>query len=205
MVSSISAAVFTLAAYVLGSFPTAYIVGKRRYHRDITKIGSKNVGALNTWKELGWKPGLFVLVVDTIKGVVVMAAILLLGVGEALALAAAIAVTIGHNFSFFLKFKGGKGLTVVFGLSIVILPLFTLISVAALLVVFFFTRSIVWAFFVSLIILNWLTIATGQPAAQVGLCIILSVIVVATHFWRTRYATFAALRKFDLVRLGKIQ
>jgi len=197
--------VFTAFAYVFGSFPTAYILGKRVYGTDITRVGSRNVGTVNAWRELGWRAGVAVLILDTGKGVVVMALILFLGLSEWSAFAAAMSVTIGHNFSIFLRLKGGKGAAVVFGLSLVILPVLTILAIATLSIAYYFTRSVVWSFFAGLVALNALTIATGQPAAQVGLCLSLSFLVVATHLWRTRREFIHAVRTLNVAQLGRIE
>lgn len=197
--------VFTAFAYLFGSVPTAYILGKRLYGRDITQIGSRNVGAVNAWREFGWRAGATVLILDTGKGVLVMALILSLGLNEWVALAAAMAVTIGHNFSIYLRLKGDKGAAVVFGLSFVILPVLTLLAIAIIPIVYSLTRSIIWSFFAGLVALNTLIIATGQPAAQVGLCLSLSILVVVTHLWRTRRDFIHAVRTLNVARLGQIE
>jgi len=197
--------VFTAFAYVLGSVPVAYILGKRLYGRDITQVGSRNVGTVNAWREFGWRAGVAVLILDTGKGVLVMTLILALEGSEWVAFAAAMAVTIGHNFSIFLRLKGGKGAAVVFGLSLVILPVLTLLAIAIVLTVYPLTRSIIWSFFAGLVALNTLTIATGQPAAQIGLCLSLSFLVVATHLWRTRREFIRAARTFNVAKLGQIE
>jgi acyl phosphate:glycerol-3-phosphate acyltransferase len=104
-----------VAAYLIGSFPTAYIVGKLN-GIDIFKVGSGNMGATNVNRALGSKWGLFVLVCDALKGAL---AVLL---GRALypqdivlaSVVAGLAVILGHNWSFFVrvitgKLRGGKG------------------------------------------------------------------------------------------------
>ena len=197
--------ILVLLAYLLGAVPTAYLIGKRFHGIDITQVGNHNVGTVNSWRELGWRSGIVVLILDGAKGAVVMAMILIFGLSELIAFAMAIAVTIGHNFSVFLNFKGGKGAAVVLGLSLVIFPVLTLITVLVIPIVYYFIRSIIWSFFAALVVLNVLNIVTGQPAAQVGLCITLSLVVVATHLWRERRNVISALQKFDFVRLGQIE
>ena len=191
-------------AYIIGSIPIAYLLGKRSII-DITKVGSKNVGTVNVWRSLGWRPGMSVLVFDVGKGVFIMALALGLGLSEWLAFSLAMAVTIGHNFSLFLGFKGGKGAAVVFGLSLVILPIITLLAVISLPIVFYLTRSIVWSFFTGLVVLNVLTVTTAQPAAQIALCFSLSLVVVATHLWRIRHDLLPTLRRLDFVRFGQTE
>ena len=197
--------ILTLFAYLIGSIPTAYILGKQFYGRDITKLGNQNVGTVNAWREFGWRIGVTVLILDMAKGAAVMALILVFDVTEVAAFAMALVVTIGHNFSIFLNFKGGKGAAVVLGLSLVILPLLTILTVMTIPLMYYFIRSIIWSFFAALVVLNLLTIVTGQPAAQVGLCITLSFVVIGTHIWRERRNFIEALQKFDFARLGQIE
>ena len=197
--------VFITFAYLLGAFPTAYILGKLFYGKDITQLGNQNVGTVNAWREFGWKTGIAVLIIDMMKGAIVMALILILGASEMIAFAAAIAVTLGHNFSVFLKFEGGKGAAVVLGLSLVILPMLTILAMLTIPIVYRFTRSVVWSFLTSIIILNLLIILTGQPASQVGLCITLGLVVIATHIWRTRKDFIVAIRALDFARFGQVE
>jgi len=197
--------ILTIFAFVLGSVPSAYILGKKFHGVNIKQIGNKNVGTVNAWRNLGWKTGLSVLILDAGKGAAVMALILALGIGEWLAFAMALAVTLGHNFSIFLNFKGGKGAAVVLGLSLVILPILTLLTLLIIPVTYYFVKSIIWSIFAAFVVLNILTITTGQAAAQVGLCVVLSIVVIATHLWRERREFLPAIYKFDLTRLGRIE
>ena len=104
-----SAAIAILCAYLIGSFPTAYIVGRLRRGIDIREVGSRNMGAMNVVYTIGVAYGILVLIVDIAKGV---AAILLaqwLGTPFEIQLAAGATAVIGHGFPVFLKFRGGKG------------------------------------------------------------------------------------------------
>jgi glycerol-3-phosphate acyltransferase PlsY len=145
----IEPAIVTTIAYLTGSIPTAYLLGRRLAGIDITRLGSGNSGTINAWRYLGWRAGIAVLVLDAAKGAAVMGLILALDLSESAALAAAIAVTLGHNFSVFMRFRGGKGVAVVFGLSLVVLPALTAVSLAVLPVTYYFTRGIVWSFLAS--------------------------------------------------------
>ena len=106
-----------IACYLLGSFPTSYLVGKILKGIDIRKHGSGNVGATNTFRVLGAAPGILVLVVDIAKGLVTVSLIapyIASHFDTSLTLAwlkilAGISVIAGHNWSVFLHFKGGKG------------------------------------------------------------------------------------------------
>lgn len=113
-------------AYLLGSIPFAYIFSKAFKGEDIRKKGSGNTGTANTLRNYGWGLGLLTLAGDILKGV--LAAIIGLSIAgqNGLYIAAVFAVT-GHNFSVYLKFKGGKGVATTTGVLLVIQPLPTVI------------------------------------------------------------------------------
>jgi glycerol-3-phosphate acyltransferase PlsY len=103
------------AAYLLGSVPTGYWLGLAR-GIDIRTVGSGNIGATNTFRALGRTMGVIALVADILKGFAAVAVFPLLaehlGFGGdvvLLQIVCALAAIAGHNWTIFLKFKGGKG------------------------------------------------------------------------------------------------
>lgn len=106
-----------IVCYLIGSIPTAYIFGKLLKGIDIREHGSGNVGATNVFRVLGKNPGSAVLVLDILKGVVAVAFVadffLLTDVVYRVLLA--VVVVCGHNWTIFLRFKGGKGIATSFG------------------------------------------------------------------------------------------
>jgi glycerol-3-phosphate acyltransferase PlsY len=119
-------------AYLLGSIPTGYLTGKAR-GVDIRAAGSGNIGATNTFRVMGKSAGIFVLAVDCLKGFVAVkflapAVPVWLGLarGEAradwLSLCAAAAVVMGHNYTCWLRFKGGKGVATSCGVLLALAP-----------------------------------------------------------------------------------
>ena len=119
-----------LAAYLVGAFPTAYVVGRLR-NIDITKEGSGNVGGTNALRVLGVGPGIAVAVTDFLKAVIptyVALNVLDLPLWQALAVAAA--AIIGHNWSVYIGFKGGKGIACTIGVAAVLFPGVLLVSLA---------------------------------------------------------------------------
>src|SRR4026209_2673463 len=112
----------TLGAYLLGSIPTGYLVAKAR-GIDIRKVGSGNIGATNVFRVLGKPAGIFVLMVDASKGFVAcyfvgpLAYRWLAGplandstTHEFLKITGGFLAILGHNYTCWLKFKGGKGI-----------------------------------------------------------------------------------------------
>lgn len=97
------------AGYLLGSFPTAYIVGRLRKGVDIRNVGSRNLGAMNVFYKVGFIDGLLTLAGDIGKGAAGVAVARALGTGLVVEMLAGVAVVVGHNFPVFLKFRGGRG------------------------------------------------------------------------------------------------
>ena len=183
-----------MVAYLLGSIPSAYLVGRFLRHVDIRRVGSKNPGALNTYRQLGKVVGLGVLIADAGKGALaIYLAKWLSGSGWPMDVAA-VAVLVGHNWSAYLRFTGGKGLAVLLGLSLAIMPLLTLLTILFTLAMLLVTRRVVVSFVVGIIFLNGLVIGTQQPGSQIVVCLVLSLLVGGTHFYRARPALLTALR-----------
>ncbi|UYY99651.1 glycerol-3-phosphate 1-O-acyltransferase PlsY [Peribacillus frigoritolerans] len=94
-------------SYLLGSIPTALIVGKIGYGIDIREQGSGNLGATNTFRTLGVKAGIIVTVVDILKGTTAGLLPVIFSIDINILLIGLFA-SIGHSFPIFAKFKGGK-------------------------------------------------------------------------------------------------
>lgn len=107
--TALKIAIAIISAYILGSIPTAYIVGRIRKKTDIRQVGTRNMGAMNVFYEVGFLWGVVVLVGDVGKGVASMAIAEALGVHEYIYLLAGLVAVLGHSFPLFLGFKGGKG------------------------------------------------------------------------------------------------
>jgi len=114
-----------LISYLIGSIPSAYLWVKIFRKSDITKEGTGNVGAMNTYDVTGsFLLGLLVLLSDAGKAYLTLLLIKWLIPGEFIQiLISAFFVIIGHNFSVYLRFKGGRGLASAFGVSLFIAPI----------------------------------------------------------------------------------
>ncbi|MGB7745865.1 MAG: glycerol-3-phosphate 1-O-acyltransferase PlsY [Verrucomicrobiia bacterium] len=142
--------VMAMAAYLLGSIPTGYLVARAR-GIDIRTVGSGNIGATNAFRILGIPAGSFVLVADGLKGFAASAwladfVIQLFAVApeqiEYLRIVAGICAVLGHNFTCWLKFKGGKGIATSAGVYFALAPLAAGISLGTWVVVFALGRYV---------------------------------------------------------------
>ncbi len=134
-----------LIGYLLGSLPFGYLVA-RAHGVDIFKVGSGNPGATNVKRVLGSKAGNTVFALDALKGAVSAAWPLLpflnLPDARVMGLVGVIAAVLGHSFSMFTKFKGGKGVATAAGGLVVLIPLASLIGGAVWVLTFFITRYV---------------------------------------------------------------
>ncbi len=119
-----------VASYLLGSLPTSWIVVKLVKGQDLRKLGSGNLGATNLYRQLGWRWAVPAALIDVGKGVV---PVLLFGPraggGDILALLLGITAVLGHVFSVFVNFKGGKGVATGAGVMIGLAPWAALVAV----------------------------------------------------------------------------
>jgi acyl phosphate:glycerol-3-phosphate acyltransferase len=109
--------VVALIAFAIGSIPFGYVIGRLFYRTDIRKQGSGNIGAMNALRTLGTKGAIAVLILDAAKGFAPAFITLRLPLWQphALASVAAVAAVLGHCFSPWLNWKGGKGVATSFG------------------------------------------------------------------------------------------
>ena len=176
-------------SYFLGAIPTAYIAGRLLKDIDIRKHGSGNVGATNVFRVLGKGPGIVVLVLDILKGVVAVAL-----VGDIFALNQvwhrvflALVVVAGHNWTVFLDFKGGKGIAAslgaLIGLTIKIAAIRSVLLFTLLiwLAVFLPTGFVSLASIAAAVFLPIIMALTNQTFPLVVLGVIFCIFVVLRH------------------------
>ena len=138
-----------LLAYLMGSIPTAVWVGRIFYDIDVREYGSGNAGVTNTFRVLGKKAGIPVLLIDCLKGYAAVKLVTLFA-DEPISTAAfvnyqlalGIAAVIGHIFPIFAGFRGGKGIATLLGLMLAIHLQGALLSLSIFLIVFALTRFV---------------------------------------------------------------
>jgi glycerol-3-phosphate acyltransferase PlsY len=182
-------AVFIVVAYLLGSVPFAFLIA-RAYGKDLRTIGSGNIGATNLARALGRKWGYVCFALDVLKGCIPMVAVrAIAGTPDnpallALWLAVGIAAILGHVFSVFLAFKGGKGVATSFGVALGLWPYFTIPALVAL---------VVWVAVV--LIWRYVSLASICGAASFAIALLIGVLVVpawtASRLWPLLIAAIA--------------
>jgi glycerol-3-phosphate acyltransferase PlsY len=152
----INMAIVVLLSYIVGSIPTSIILSKWRHGFDIRTKGSGNAGGTNVFRVLGWKSGVFVMVFDAMKGVIATTIIARLFWDPTLPfynrtpfddftiiqMICGGAAIVGHIWTMFAGFKGGKGIACGAGVLIGIAPTEFAVSIAVFLAVFFAWRYV---------------------------------------------------------------
>ena len=131
-----------LAAYLIGSIPFGLIFGKAIWKKDLRQFGSHNIGATNAWRVLGKKAGLFIFIMDFIKGQLgVLLGAYLFALPGAMVVGGLFAI-LGHMFPIFLGFRGGKGVATSLGVLAALMPKITAIVFIVWLVIVLITRYV---------------------------------------------------------------
>ena len=179
-----------IIAYMLGSIPTSVWIGEYFYGIDVREFGSGNSGATNTFRVLGYKAGIPVLIIDVMKGwSSVMLAYVISDYTKGsdqmvnLQLVLAVAALMGHVFPVYVGFRGGKGVATLLGIVLALNWVAALISLAVFIVVFVSTKyvslsSIVASFAFPCVVIFALDSRVGS---MVIFSMFITVIVLITH------------------------
>lgn len=132
---------FILLAYVIGSIPSALIVGKVGYNIDVREHGSGNLGATNTFRILGKKAGTIVLIADILKGTIATILPVLFGLDLYL-LVIGLGAVIGHVYPIFARFKGGKAVATSAGIILGVNALLFAIIIASFVIVLLVSKYV---------------------------------------------------------------
>jgi acyl phosphate:glycerol-3-phosphate acyltransferase len=180
-----------LVAYLLGSIPTGFLVAKAR-GVDIRTVGSGNIGATNVFRYLGKPAGIFVLLVDALKGwlaVVVVTRVIISAchvpgdrmTQEWLAICAGVSAILGHNFTCWLHFKGGKGIATSAGVLTALVPWSLVIILTVWIIVFALTRYVSLASICASFALPFAAWLTHESVTMVAITTALAILAVYKH------------------------
>jgi glycerol-3-phosphate acyltransferase PlsY len=178
-----------IAAYLVGSIPTGYLMARAR-GVDIRSVGSGNIGATNVFRILGKGPGTVVLLIDALKGFLpakFLPGIFLHGVSaqsqqyQYLALVAGFFAIVGHNYTCWLRFKGGKGVATSAGVLIAWVPLAFLIALASWLLVLGLSRYVSLASILAALVLPFAVWGTRERPHMIAVAILLSALAIYKH------------------------
>ena len=184
-----------LLAYLFGSIPAGVWVA-RYYGVDIQKMGSGNTGATNIQRTLGNRPAVLVAAFDVFKGGIAVLIARLSGIDDLLLGGVALAAVLGHNYSIFLGFRGGKGVATSFGTLLFFdagVGLCVLVVGVATMVL---TRYVSAGSLIGALTSVVVTIALGRPFWQVLTVLLLGALIFWTHRENIRRLTAGNERRF---------
>jgi acyl phosphate:glycerol-3-phosphate acyltransferase len=183
--------ILALAAFLLGSIPTGYLLVRLFRHQDIRAAGSGNIGATNVWRTGGKGLGAATFLLDVLKGCAAvglgaLAARQLIPFAPARdfeAWAALLAV-LGHMFTPWLRFRGGKGVATGFGVFLVAAPAAALAAIALFALIFALTRYVSLASILaaaSFPVFAWYFDNGGQPPFFFAVQVAVSLLIIVKH------------------------
>src|SRR5699024_9405675 len=184
-------------SYLIGSIPFALIIGKLFYNTDIREHGSGNVGTSNTFRILGKKAGIIVLICDLFKGAVPVWIALLLG-SDITVLFFGLVAAIGHVYSIFLKFKGGKAVATGGGAILAYAPLVFIILLATFLIVLYTSKYVSLASVSASIVFLIVSLIT-RDVPLIIVAVVLAVVISAKHISNIKRIKLRTEPKFSFL------
>ncbi len=187
MTNWISTLLLLISAYLVGSIPMGFIVGKIFYHVDIRTAGSGNIGATNALRLFGTRTGIIILILDMLKGLgVVLASKALLPAQSPFIVLAALVVILGHIFTIFLGFKGGKGVATAAGAFLGLAPAelgLGLVIFIAVVAIFRYVSlgSCTAALFFGLLVVLRQVYSPSPDWVKAGFCVFVVILIIFKH------------------------
>ncbi len=169
-----------LLAYLFGAIPAGAWVA-RLYGIDIQKVGSGNTGATNVLRTLGPGPALAVAAFDVLKGGIAVWLARLVGIEGYLLGGVALAAVLGHNYSVFLRFTGGKGVATSFGTLLFLDPVLALLTFPVGVATMGLTRFVSAGSMIGALTSAVLAVALGRPLWEILTVAVLAALVFWTH------------------------
>jgi len=167
-------------AYLFGSVPAGVLVA-RTYGVDLRKVGSGNIGATNVLRALGWGPALVVAFFDVFKGGIAVLIAQAFGLPGWMLGGVALMAVLGHNYSLFLGFKGGKGVATSFGTLLFLDPVLALFTFPIGVSVMLLTRYVSAGSLTGGVAAFVLALALGRPLWEVATVLLMALLLFWTH------------------------
>ena len=171
----------SVLSYLVGSIPSGLILGKLFWHTDLRKYGSHNIGATNAWRTLGKVPGIIVFLADSLKGQAgVLLGLSLVGTPLAAVIGGLLAI-VGHSFSLFLRFHGGKGVATSLGVLTMLMGNVTLIVFVLWFTIVYMTRYVSLGSVVAGVLTPILAALFAYPMEYIVFTVIAALLVIVRH------------------------
>ena len=173
-----------VVSYLIGSIPFSYIFSRKIKNIDIRNYGSGNVGATNASRILGKKMGIIIALLDMFKGfAAVWMSVLVLNPpdGSFIPLLAGIFVILGHDYSLFLKFTGGKGVATTIGVMLYLAPLLILLGGIIWFLLVFLTKIVSLGSMIGMLSVPIFALLLNYEITMVGFTLIYALLIIFTH------------------------
>jgi acyl phosphate:glycerol-3-phosphate acyltransferase len=167
-------------AYLLGSIPTGLLLGKT-FGVDVRTTGSGNIGATNVYRTLGKKVGAMTLVGDCLKGLIPVLAAKYLGFSDGWVALTGLAAFLGHVYTVFLGFKGGKGVATALGVFLGISPVAVLVTLVIFLLVLWKWRFVSLASITAAAAIPAIVTLIEHKALITVMAVIIAFLVIHKH------------------------
>lgn len=170
-----------ILSYFFGAIPTGVWIGKIFKNIDVRDYGSKNSGATNSYRVLGAKLGIAVLIIDVLKGFIPLyiASKFNLAYNDLVILG--LVAILAHTFSCFISFKGGKGVATSLGVFLFLAPVITLILLVIFILVVYFTKYISLGSITAAFLLPIFTFFTHRDTYLFTLSVVIAIFVIYRH------------------------
>jgi glycerol-3-phosphate acyltransferase PlsY len=174
---------FILLSYMAGAIPFGMLLGRKIAGIDITRKGSGNIGATNVARELGLKWGLLTLLLDILKGFipVFIARNYITDVEGLFLISTSLAVLLGHRFSPFLGFKGGKGVAAAFGVFLALSPVSAVVSLCTFILTVYISDYISLGSIVGAYVMPLTLSILNKPAALIITAFFTASLILIAH------------------------
>lgn len=170
-----------ICGHICGSIPSGLWIVKALFGIDIRNYGSKNIGTTNVFRTVGAKAALLVLILDMLKGIIAVTAMNYFFANPLLDVITALGALLGHNYSVFLRFKGGKGVATGLGLLIYLMPKVSLGSFLVWLILVLITRYVSLGSVVAAVMTPIFAWYFGYPPAYIVFGGIAGLFVIIRH------------------------
>lgn len=202
--------------YLFGLIQTGYIYGKIK-KIDIRKHGSGNAGTTNALRTLGWKAGVITFIGDCLKCVLAVTVVQFLFIQDPhqnlYAMYAGLGAVLGHNFPFYLKFKGGKGIASTAGLILAVNPIMFLIVAVVFISIVLITQYVSLASIIIMILFVIMVVVKGQSGMLLlpnsdlyeyyAIAIVLALLAIWRHRANIKRLLNGTENKTDVRKIGK--
>jgi glycerol-3-phosphate acyltransferase PlsY len=172
---------YLIFAYLCGSIPFAYVIAKAVKKVDIRKVGSGNPGTTNVFRFIGTGAGFLVFALDTLKGFIPVCFATFIDTSFSYSVTVAVASIIGHMFTVFFNFKGGKGVATGLGVFLALMPLPSLVAFVIFSFVVLLSGYVALGSVVAAVSVPLAAYFSGYSTEPILFCFAISALIIYKH------------------------